>query len=273
MTRRASSTLLFDLGRTCEKRPYTSSFGGVPPPTGASITCSRPGPRKGPNASTKPENTVNTVFFACFDTHLLSGHCRASTVSIVDTRGFGGVSRRPRYAPTSEHHEPFISPGPSGPGSGASLMLMMASLMLMTLAWRGGGPRGRNVVNTVFFACDAKNCSKTPRYVAAVSARSANRAHVAWVGAAPLFTWQAQALMLMMHARTHARTQRIIYMVSAVASCSFFSSAYFFLFFFLFLLTCLLLFFLLLSLLLLLLLLLLIFRTFPFLIVIILSFL
>ena len=62
-------------------------------------------------------------------------------------------------------------------------MLMRASLMLMMLAW--GWVRAENVVNTVFFACCAKNCSKTPRYVAAVYARSANRAHVAWVGAAP----------------------------------------------------------------------------------------
>ena len=77
-------------------------------------------PQEGPGTSVKPEYTVNTVFFVCFDTHLLSGHCRASTVSIIDTQGLGGVSRRPRDAPTGAHHEPFISPGPSGPSSGAS---------------------------------------------------------------------------------------------------------------------------------------------------------
>ena len=106
-----------------------------------SISDPPPGPRQGPGASINPENTVNTVFFACFDTHLLSGHCRASTVSIIDTRGFGGVSRRPRYAHTAKHHEPFISPQPSGPGSGASLMLMIARF-----GGGGGGPEGPKTV-------------------------------------------------------------------------------------------------------------------------------
>ena len=50
---------------------------------------------------------------------------------------------RPRDAPTGAYHEPFISPGPSGPGSGASLMLMM-------LAW-GGPPRGRKCGKYIFF--------------------------------------------------------------------------------------------------------------------------
>ena len=97
----------------------------------------------GPGASTKPEHRKYRVFRVSRHTPPFLGHCRASTVSIIDTHGFGGVSRRSRCAPTGEHHEPFISPGPLGPGSGASLMLMRASLMLMTLAWGGGGPRGR----------------------------------------------------------------------------------------------------------------------------------
>ena len=137
--------------------------GYPPPPTGASIMSISdlpPGPQEGPGTSIKPENTVNIVFFVCFDTHLLSGHCRASTVSIIDTQGLGGVSRRPRDAPTGAHHEPFISPGPSGPSSGAS-----ADAHEGLVCSLGGGVRGAgNAVNTVFFACCAKNCSKTPRY-------------------------------------------------------------------------------------------------------------
>ena len=104
----ASSTLLFDLGRTCEKRPYTLSFGGVPPPPNRGEHHEDQRPASGATGgSTKPENTANTVFFACFDTHLLSRHCRASTVSLIDTRSFGGVQPT-RYAPMGEHHEPFI---------------------------------------------------------------------------------------------------------------------------------------------------------------------
>ena len=110
---------LFDLGRTCEKRPLPQVLGGYPPPpTEASIMSisdPRLGPREGPGASTKPENTVNTVFFACFDTHLLSGHCRASTVSIIDTRGFGGVSHARDTHPRVSIMSPSFLRGPRVP--------------------------------------------------------------------------------------------------------------------------------------------------------------
>ena len=65
------------------------------------MSISDPPRGQGPGTSIKPENTINTAFFVCFDTHLLSGHCRASTVSIIDAQGLGGVSRRPRDAPAA----------------------------------------------------------------------------------------------------------------------------------------------------------------------------
>ena len=39
-------------------------------------------------------------------------------------------------------------------------MLIRASLMLMMLAWGGASEGAENVVNTLSFACCAKNCSK-----------------------------------------------------------------------------------------------------------------
>ena len=114
----------------------------------------------------------------CFDTHLLSGHCRASTVSIIDTQGLGGVSRRPRDAPTGTHYEPFISPGPSGPSSGASADAQEGLAHDARLA---GGVRGAgNAVNTVFFLRVARKTVQKLLVMAAVYARSAKprRKHV-----------------------------------------------------------------------------------------------
>ena len=70
---------------------FASSFGGVPPPNRREHHEHQrpaPGATGGPGHLNKARKhrkyRVFRVFFVCFHTHLLSGHCRASTVSIID---------------------------------------------------------------------------------------------------------------------------------------------------------------------------------------------